>query len=230
MKALSMKNITLSTVVAAVSALSMNIASAHPVEKEGYLIDTRGNVVKNNYNECWRTGYWTPAMAIAECDPDLVKKEAPVKAEAKPAAPAPVAAAPAKPAFEKITLQAETLFDFDKSVVRADGKTKLDDEVVAKMKKYPQVEIVLVTGHADRIGKDAYNQKLSESRAAAVKAYLVSQGIEANRIETVGKGEADPVVACSDVKGKENHNNKKLVECLQPNRRVMVEVKVQKPM
>ncbi len=97
------------------------------------------------------------------------------------------------------------------------------------MKQYPQVEVVLVTGHADRIGKDSYNQKLSERRAAAVKDYLVSQGVEANRIETAAKGEAEPVVACSDVKGKESGKNKKLVECLQPNGRVMVEVKVQKP-
>ena len=195
------------------------------MEKEGYLIDTRGNVVKNNYNECWKTGYWTPAMAIAECDPDLVKKEEP-----KSSCPcASRSCRPGKAAFEKITLQAETLFDFDKSVVRADGKKKLNDEVVGKMKQYPQVEVVLVTGHADRIGKDAYNQKLSERRAAAVKDYLVSQGVEDKRIETAAKGEAEPVVACSDVKGKESGKNKKLVECLQPNRRVMVEVKVQKP-
>lgn len=213
--------ITLSLVL---SLAFSGAAFAHSVEKEGYLIDTRGNVVKNNYNQCWRTGYWTPAMAIEECDPDLVKKDA--KAAA-PAAVVPVG--PEKPAFDKITLQAETLFDFDKSVVRPDGKQKLNDEVVGKMKQYPQVEVVLVTGHADRIGKEKYNQKLSERRAAAVKDYLVSQGVEANRIETAAKGEAEPVVACSDVKGKESGKNKKLVECLQPNRRVMVEVKVQKP-
>jgi len=206
------------------------IASAHEVPKEGYLIDTRGNVVKNNYNECWKTGYWTPAMAIAECDPDLVKKDAPKMAEAKtPAAtPAPVAG-PEKVAFVPITLQAETLFDFDKSVLRADGKKKLDDEVVGKMKEYPQVEVVLVTGHADRIGKDAYNQKLSQRRADALKAYLVGQGVEDKRIETAAKGESEPVVSCDNVKGKASGKNKKLVECLQPNRRVVVEVKVQKP-
>lgn len=214
--------ITLSLVL---SLAFSGAAFAHSVEKEGYLIDTRGNVVKNNFNQCWRTGYWTPAMAIEECDPDLVKKE-----EKKAAAPAPVVpVGPEKPAFEKITLQAETLFDFDKSVVRPDGKQKLNDEVVGKMKQYPQVEVVLVTGHADRIGTEKYNQKLSERRAAAVKDYLVSQGVEANRIETAAKGEAEPVIACSDVKGKESGKNKKLVECLQPNRRVMVEVKVQKP-
>lgn len=220
-----MKNtLTKITISLALSLAFSTAAFAHSVEKEGYLIDSRSNVVKNNYNECWRTGYWTPAMAIAECDPDLIKKEEP---KATPAAP--VAAGPEKAAFAKITLQAETLFDFDKSVVRADGKSKLNDEVVAVMKKHPEVEVVLVTGHADRIGKEGYNMKLSERRAAAVKAYLVSQGIEASRIETAAKGESEPVVACSDIKGKESGKNKKLVACLQPNRRVMVEVRVQKP-
>jgi len=204
------------------------MASAHEVAKEGYLIDTRGNVVKNNYNECWKTGYWTPAMAIAECDPDLVKKDEPKIAEAKAPAVVP-AIGPEKAAFVAITLQAETLFDFDKSVIRADGKKILDDEVVSKMKQYPQVEVVLVTGHADRIGTDAYNQKLSQRRADAVKAYLVGQGVEDKRIETSAKGEAEPVVSCDDVKGKASGKNRKLVECLQPNRRVMVEVRVQKP-
>ena len=204
------------------------MASAHEVAKEGYLIDTRGNVVKNNYNECWKTGYWTPAMAIAECDPDLIKKEEPKMAEAKVPAVVP-ATGPEKAAFAAITLQAETLFDFDKSFIRADGQKVLDDEVVSKMKQYPQVEVVLVTGHADRIGTDAYNQKLSQRRADAVKAYLVGQGIEDKRIETAAKGEAEPVVPCDDVKGKVSGKNKKLVECLQPNRRVMVEVRVQKP-
>jgi len=217
--------IILNTLVMA-SLTFAGVASAHEVAKEGYLIDTRGNVVKNNYNECWKTGYWTPAMAIAECDPDLVKKDEPKMAEAK--APIPVTG-PDKAAFVAITLQAETLFDFDKSVIRADGKKILDDEVVAKMKQYPQVEVVLVTGHADRIGTDAYNQKLSQRRADAVKAYLVGQGIEDKRIETAAKGEAEPVVPCDDVKGRVSGKNKKLVECLQPNRRVMVEVRVQKP-
>lgn len=212
------------------SLISVGIASADEITKEGYLTDTRGNLVKNNYNECWRTGYWTPAMAIAECDPDLVKKAEPkmAEAEAPAAAPAPVVG-PEKAAFAPITLQAETLFDFDKSVIRADGKKQLDNEVVGKLKEYPQVEVVLVTGHTDRIGSDAYNQKLSQRRADAVKDYLVAQGVEANRIETAAKGESEPVVSCDNVKGKVSGKNKKLVECLQPNRRVMVEVKVQKP-
>lgn len=203
---------------AAISSLSIATAMAHGFpEKTGYLIDARGNIVRDNYNECWKTGYWTPAMAIAECDPSLVKKE-----EAKPAPmPAPKPQGPAPAAFEKVTLQAETLFDFDKSVLRADGKTVLDD-FVTKMKDNTNVDLLLVTGHADRIGSDAYNMKLSERRAAAVKKYLVSKGIEDKRIETMGKGESEPVVACKGIRGK------KLISCLQPNRRVVVEIKMQR--
>jgi OOP family OmpA-OmpF porin len=224
-------------------ASAAGIASADEITKEGYLTDTRGNVVKSGYGLCWRTGFWTPAMAILECDPDLVKKAEPKKAEAAPApapapmaapapapAPAPMAAiGPEKPAFEKVTLQAETLFDFDKAVVRPDGKKILDEDVIARMKQYPQVEVVLLTGHADRIGSDQYNMNLSEKRAAAIKEYLVGAGVDSSRIETAAKGESEPVVACSEVKGKEHRSNKKLVDCLQPNRRVVIEIKVQRP-
>lgn len=180
---------------------------------DGYLTDTRGNVVRNNYGECWRTGYWTPAMAIEECDPTLAKKKSGSEI------------GPEGAAFAKATLQAETLFDFDKSVLRPAGKQALD-EFVTKMKDHPQVELLLVTGHTDQIGTDKYNQKLSERRAAAVKAYLVSKGIDGKRIETVGKGEKEPVKSVKECKGSKG---KKLIECLQPNRRVVVEIKMQKP-
>ncbi len=224
--------IILNTLAVASFLTLAGIAVADENNKEGYLTDTRGNVVKNNYDECWRTGYWTPAMSIAECDPDLVKKDQPKMAEAMTpaAAPAPAPeAGPDKPAFFPVSLQAETLFDFNKSVIRAEGKKKLDSEIVGKMKENPQVEGVLVTGHADRIGSNAYNQKLSQHRADAVKTYLVGQGIEGKRIETAAKGESEPVAACDEMKGKANGKNRKLVECLQPNRRVVVEVNIQAP-
>jgi len=225
MKILSINKSTVSIVMGvAMTVLGSGAAYAVP----GYLTDTSGKIWKNSYGECWKSGMWTPAMAIAECDPDLVKKPEPPKKVVE-AAPAPVPMGPEKPAFEKITLQAETLFDFDKSVIHPEGKQHLNAEVVTKMKQYPQVEAILVTGHADRIGTDAYNQSLSERRANAVKDYLVSQGIEASRIQTAAKGESEPVVACSDVKGKENGKNKPLIACLQPNRRVVVEVEVQRP-
>jgi OOP family OmpA-OmpF porin len=134
----------------------------------------------------------------------------------------PVAYGPEKPAFEKITLQAEVLFDFDKAAVKDEGKQILDVEVVEKMKAHPEVELVLISGHTDRIGDDKYNQRLSERRASAVRAYLLSQGIAENRLHAVGKGENEPVVDCKGVYGK------KAIECLQPNRRVVVEIEVQR--
>lgn len=217
-------SITLITGISAVSA-----AFAHDVPNAGYLIDTRGSVVKNNYNQCWRTGYWTPAMATAECDPDLVKKEVPKKEEPKAAAPVAPVAGPEAPAV-KVTFKAETLFDFDKAVVRAEGKKELDDKVVATMKAHPEVELLLVTGHADRIGTEKYNQKLSERRAAAVKDYLASQGVAADRVKTVGKGESTPNPDADTVnKCKGTKKTKKLIECLQPDRRVTVEPEIQVP-
>ena len=119
--------------------------------------------------------------------------------------------------METITIQSEALFDFDKFTIK--GKySQILEEVAAKIKLHNDVEFVLVTGHTDRIGTDAYNQKLSERRADAVKKYLASHGVSDVRIKTVGKGESEPIVDCKDVKGF-----KKVVECLAPNRRVVVD-------
>jgi OOP family OmpA-OmpF porin len=194
----------------------------------GYNIDQRGYVAKSGFGLCWRTGYWTPAMAIAECDPDLVAKvEAPAPAPAPVAAPAPAPApapkpapAPApKPAAEKVTLAADALFDFDKAILRPEGKAKLDD-VASKLGEI-KLEVIIAVGHADRFGSEAYNQKLSERRAAAVKDYLVAKGVEANRVYTEGKGSKQPVTSAEACKGAKS---KKVVECLQPDRRVEVEI------
>lgn len=220
-----------SSLLVLLTSLGAGAAFAHSGDPvvPGYWQDSNRHVVKNNYGECWRTGYWTPSMATAECDSDLVKKAVKVAEKAPSGAPlVPPNEGPDKPAL-RVTIQAETLFAFDKAVLRPEGKKTLDDEVVAKMKEHPEVEVILVTGYTDRIGSDKYNQKLSEKRANSVKSYIVDQGIDGNRVETVGKGEADPVVACDDIKGAQNRHNKKLVACLQPNRRVVVEVKVQAP-
>lgn len=151
---------------------------------------------------------------------------APTDDEALPAmmdaTPEEPAQGPDKPAFGKISLQAEVLFDFDKAVLKDSGKKILDVEVVEKMKAHPEVELVLITGHTDRIGTDQYNQRLSERRAAAVKQYVASQGVAENRLHAVGKGEKEPIESCKGVRGK------KLIDCLQPNRRVVVEIEVQR--
>lgn len=185
----------------------------------GYVIDQRGFVAKSGTGLCWRTGYWTPAMAIAECDPDLVKKEEAPKAAAAPA-PAPAPKPAPKPAAKKVTLAADALFDFDKAVLRAEGKAKLDK--LSSDIQGIKLEVIIAVGHADRIGSDKYNQKLSERRAAAVKDYLVSKGVEANRIYAEGKGEKQP--ATGDTCGKSVKKTKKLIDCLQPDRRVEIEV------
>jgi len=200
-----------------------------------YVIDSRGVVVRSATGLCWRTGFWTPAYAASvpavgcACDKDLLPKDvceppAPVAAAPAPKAePAPAPAPAPKPAAQKITLSADALFDFDKAVLRQEGKDKIDD-VVSKLGSI-DLEVIIAVGHADRIGKEKYNQTLSEKRAAAVKEYIVSKGVEANRVYTEGKGESQPVTGDACMKmGAENFRNKKLVNCLQPDRRVDIEI------
>ena len=168
-----------------------------------------GNLIwKNGTNElCWRDAYWTPATAAPGCDGAL-------QAPAAAPAPAPVAAAPAPApapvAAQKVTYAADAFFDFDKSVLKPEGRAKLDD-LVSKIQGI-NLEVIIAVGHTDSVGSDAYNQRLSVRRAEAVKAYLVSKGIERNRIYTEGKGEKQPVASNSTAEGRAK------------NRRVEVEV------
>ncbi len=204
------KQISKITLLAALG-MSASVALAQVPNNDGYLFDTRGLVAKSGFGLCWKTTRWTPAMAIAECDPELVKK---------PEAAKPAPAATPKPAAQKVTLAADALFDFDKAVLRPEGKAKLDD-VTGKLKGM-KLEVIIAVGHTDRIGSDKYNQKLSEKRAEAVKAYLVGKGVEPNRVYTEGKGEKQPVTG--DKCGKSEKKSKQLIECLQPDRRVEIEV------
>jgi OOP family OmpA-OmpF porin len=215
------KHTKYSLLVAALLGISASVF-AQTSNNSGYVVDSRNVVVKSGFGSCWRTGYWTPAMANEECDPDLVKKEIPLppkQAEAPKPAPAPVPAPVPKPAAVKVTLAADTLFDFDKAVLRPEGKAKLD-ELAAKVKDI-KLEVIIAVGHADRFGTDKYNQKLSERRAESVKAYLVSKGVEPNRVYTEGKGKKQPVTKPGECKGPKS---KKVIACLQPDRRVEIEV------
>jgi OOP family OmpA-OmpF porin len=176
--------------------------------------DASGQLVwKNGTNEyCWRNANWTPATAAPGCDGAIV---APTPAAAAPAAaPAPAAPAPAPapaPAVAtKVTYAADAFFDFDKSVLKPEGKAKLDD-LVSKVKGI-NLEVIIAVGHTDSVGSDAYNQKLSVRRSEAVKAYLVSKGIEKNRVYTEGKGEKQPVADNKTAEGRAK------------NRRVEIEV------
>jgi OOP family OmpA-OmpF porin len=191
-------------------------------------------VWKNGTNElCWRDANWTPATAAAGCDGAIVAKPAaaaapaarpaapaapaasapaarPAAAAPAPAAAAPRPAAPPPAAATKVTYAADAFFDFDKSVLKAEGKAKLDD-LVGKVKGI-NLEVIIAVGHTDSVGADAYNQKLSVKRSDAVKAYLVSKGIEKNRVYTEGKGEKQPVADNKTSAGRSK------------NRRVEIEV------
>lgn len=198
-----------------------------------YVIDGRNVVARSGTGLCWRTGYWSPAAAGAtmagpfpagcECDREIVPRDkcaAPVthapQAVASPASPAP--AAPKK----AITLSSKALFGFNKSTLTAEGRQAIDNEVLAKLPGLGPVAMVTVSGHTDRLGSHTYNQQLSERRAEAVKNHLVSKGVNANVIETIGYGKTLPVagVSCPDSLGRA-----KLVTCLEPHRRVLIEIK-----
>ena len=194
-------------------ATSMSGAFAQTVDN---WVSGSGLPWKNGTNElCWRDGSWTPATAKEECDGAL-KKAPPAPAAPAPAPqaapPAPPPPAPPKPAptSEKVTFAADAFFDFDKSVLKPEGKAKLDD-LVSKMGGI-NLEVIIAVGHTDSIGSDAYNQKLSVRRSEAVKAYLVSKGVEKNRVYTEGKGEKQPVADNKTAEGRAK------------NRRVEIEV------
>ncbi len=175
-------------------------------------------VWKNGTNElCWRDGNWTPATAAPGCDGAIAPVVAPTPAPvvvAPPAPPAAVTPPPAPPApavaATKVTYAADAFFDFDKSVIKPAGKQKLDD-LISKIKDI-SLEVIIAVGHTDSVGSDSYNQRLSVRRSEAVKAYLVSKGIEKNRVYTEGKGEKQPVADNRTAEGRAK------------NRRVEIEV------
>ena len=167
-------------------------------------------VWKNGTNElCWRDANWTPATAARGCDGALVPVQA-AAPMAAPAAPMVAPPPPPPPAASKVTFAADAFFDFDKSVLKPEGRAKLDD-LVSKISGV-NLEVIIAVGHTDSVGTDAYNQRLSVRRAEAVKAYLVTKGIERNRVYTEGKGEKQPVADNRTAEGRAK------------NRRVEIEV------
>jgi OOP family OmpA-OmpF porin len=166
-----------------------------------------------------------PEKPAAKPAPAPMAKPAP-QPQAQPVpAPPPMQTAkpetkPEPPKKPAVTNLASTeLFEFNKAVLTKEARAKLDSEVIAKLRDLKDVRYIIVNGHADRLGSPQYNQRLSEKRADAVRAYLVSKGVDAGKVETLGFGKTLPVKACPDQKDR-----KGLIECLSPNRRVVVEV------
>ncbi|TFZ00294.1 outer membrane protein OmpA [Ramlibacter humi] len=216
-----LNHVALLFAAAAMSTAALAQAPAKPVAANGgAMIDNWQNgtselVWKNGTNElCWRDANWTPATAARGCDGALPPAPAPAPVAAPSPAPAQAAPAPAPapqpPAATKVTYAADAFFDFDKAVLKPEGRAKLDD-LVGKVKDI-NLEVIIAVGHTDSVGSDAYNQKLSVRRAEAVKAYLVSKGIEKNRVYTEGKGEKQPVADNKTAEGRAK------------NRRVEIEV------
>jgi OOP family OmpA-OmpF porin len=208
------KKMTASVVLgAALSVLATGVATAHTVVNEGYVIDAQGNVVRDGFGDCVKTGYWTLAMANATCDASLVKKPAPAPAPVVVApAPAPVVEAPAPvvvapvvvappppppaPVFktvvtEKALTLSGTSFDTGSAKLKKSATAKLE-EAVSFANENKDSDLV-VSGFTDSRGSEAKNVKLSAARAEAVKAYLVKKGVAASRLTSKGMGSANPV-------------------------------------
>lgn len=154
-----------------------------------------------------------PVRAARAAPP--VESPAPVVAAAPAPMPPPMAMPAAAPArFEKVTLSSTELFAFDSATLRL-PQPKLD-EIADVLRRNSQIDRVTITGYTDRLGSDAYNRALSQRRADAVKSYLTGKSIAAARLETLARGEENPVVQCNDRKRAD------LIVCLEPNRRVEV--------
>jgi len=216
----------------AADAAGRTAAVNNPPPPPGYVgTGNAGVVATTPFGLCVHAGSdWTPDKAAAPCDavPRASMAPPPVAAAPAPAPePQPLAVAPT-PApqpivIEKVSLSTDVLFGFNKSQLTPAGEQKLDD--LARSAQGANVERVVLTGHADRIGSEEYNKELSERRAQAVADYLASKGVESSRLQVQGRGESDPVTGnqCQKL-GKESNKNQKLIACLQPDRRVDAEL------
>lgn len=202
--ALAASAFVLSNTASAQSSQSTYEAVKAPTPYSAYVQDASGYIVHDAYGLCIHTGYWTPADAVVVgCDGVVAPKAA------EPA-PAPKPAPKPAPTAEKVTFAADALFDFDKYVLKTEGKAKIKD-LVAKLKDV-NLEAVVATGHTDSIGTATYNQKLSIRRAQAVKNFMVAEGVAADRIYISGKGFTQPVASNKTADGRAK------------NRRVEIEV------
>ena len=207
-----MNNISLKTVLvfAASSVLVAGAAIAQEggMANEAYVGDSSGHYITDSAGRCVYTSSWSKELATKECNPELFPEEVAV-----PAAPAP----PPMPVYEKHTVSATALFDFDKATLKPAGKEAIhgiDEEIKASGSKVLAVNVV---GYTDSVGTEEYNQELSVRRANAVKEYMVSEDIDSGLINVKGMGEADPVASNATEAGRAE------------NRRVEISVVLETP-
>jgi OmpA-OmpF porin, OOP family len=191
-----------------------------------YAVDGNGTILRSGDGLCWRTGYWTPEDAVKGCDGELLPPVSKATAPAiVPAATvtaqatvAPVVASAARCDFT-LTLEGDQIFAFNKTALTKAAKNRIDHEVLPKLSHCGVIDIILISGHSDRLGTPKYNQALSAKRAATVASYLKSKNVSA-LMETQGYGATQPVTTCHNKTSK-----KKLIACLAPNRRAVIEVR-----
>lgn len=213
-----MKKTMLALAIFAAASQGAIAQESKPVNK-GYLQSSSG-VVRSGFGECWRTGSWTESDRTPECDkmpavvvdklPEVKKPEVP-RAEKRDVAPL----------TERLTLEGAVHFEFDKSDLSAQGKVILDDMISKSKAGFASVDVVTVSGHADRLGEAKYNHGLALRRAVAVSGYLATHGIPARALTVREYGEDRPLVSCDGVKGQ-----KALVSCLAPNRRAEIVIEI----
>lgn len=177
------------------------------VREWNYVFNFRGadgNVTQCEYkilfddNKIARSFYWNPESCADFLNPP----------------------AKAAPQVERFTLSTDALFAFDKyalSDIKPNGREELDALAQKLTAPDAKAEHIHVIGYTDRLGSADYNQTLSERRAATVRDYLAGKGVASDHIDAEGRGEADPVKICDD------KSRAKLIACLAPNRRVVVE-------
>ena len=186
--------------------LAVPVAQAEPV---GYVSESAGGIVRSDYGECVHTSGWSESLAIMECEPGLAAAEQPAETEVAAMEPAP------EPVLRRINLSSDTYFEFDRAVLTREGMDKLNE--IARTLKQVRDPSIHIVGHADRIGAEDYNLKLSRDRAHAVEQYLVQQGVPAQALQVSAMGESSPVKECAGMRGQA------LIDCLGPNRRTEIE-------
>lgn len=211
-----MNNNFAKTVLLGFAALLLSVGGSAYADDMGYL-NSAGGVVKSGFDLCWQTSAWTPEKQTVECgaEPEPEPEPEPPAPEPEPE-PAPEP----EPQPQTVSFSADTLFEFDKAVLRPGGERELDN-FVTKLNGV-DYDTVKVIGHTDRIGSEAYNMDLSKRRAESVESYLVTRGVPDHKISSEGRGESEPVTTEAECSGK------KLIPCYQPDRRVEVEVTGQK--